>query len=398
MALPYPIIVLKPGKERSILFKHPWIFSGAIAKEPVGLEEGSIVVVHNNSGNYLATGHFHKGTITVRCFDYSNSIVNQALWTSKIQASWNYRKKIGLIHHPTINAYRLIHAEGDGFPGLVIDVYGNTAIVQCYTQGMHQAKNFIAEALKEVMGNSLQAIYDKSKETMAKQGSIVSEDGFLWKKDGYEPTPYVTEHDIKFSIDFIEGQKTGFFIDQRDNRELLRSFSKGKTVLNTFCYTGGFSLYALLGGAIKVDSVDSSKKAIEGLMKNINLNFVNPNHTSYAEDVMSFFKKTEENYDIIVLDPPAYAKHLSQVKNAMVGYRNLNTEGIKRIKPGGILFTFSCSQAVDKELFRKVIFQSAIQAGRNVRIMHQLTQPADHPVSIYHPEAEYLKGLVLFVE
>jgi 23S rRNA (cytosine1962-C5)-methyltransferase len=398
MALPYPIIVLRPGKERSILFKHPWIFSGAIAKEPAGLEEGTIVVVHNSAGNYLATGHFHKGTITVRCFDYSNSIVDQALWTSKIKAAWNYRKKIGLIHHPTINAYRLIHAEGDGFPGLVIDVYGNAAIIQCYTEGMYHAKTFIAEALKEVMVNSLHAIYDKSKETMSKQGAASNDDSFLWKKDGYEPTPYVTEHNVKFSIDFIEGQKTGFFIDQRDNRELLRSYSKGKTVLNTFCYTGGFSLYALLGGATKVDSVDSSKKAIEGLSKNIELNFENANHSSYAEDVMSFFKKTEEHYDIIVLDPPAYAKHLSQVKNAMIGYRNLNTEGIKRIKPGGILFTFSCSQAVDKELFRKVIFQSAIQAGRNVRIMHQLTQPADHPVSIYHPEAEYLKGFVLFVE
>jgi len=398
MALPYPIIVLKPGKERSILFKHPWIFSGAIAKEPAELKEGSIVSVHSNSGNYLATGHFHKGTITVRCFDYSNAIVDQALWTSKIKSAWNYRKKIGLIHHPTINAYRLVHAEGDGFPGLVIDVYGNTAIVQCYTEGMYDAKTFIAEALKEVLGNSLQAIYDKSKETMSKQGATSNDDGFLWKKGGYEPTPYVTEHDVKFSIDFIEGQKTGFFIDQRDNRELLRSYSKGKNVLNTFCYTGGFSLYALLGGASKVNSVDSSKKAIEGLNKNIELNFDKPNHTSYTEDVMNFFKKTEENYDIIVLDPPAYAKHLSQVKNAMVGYRNLNTEGIKRIKPGGILFTFSCSQAVDKELFRKVIFQSAIQAGRNVRIMHQLTQPADHPVSIYHPEAEYLKGFVLFVE
>jgi 23S rRNA (cytosine1962-C5)-methyltransferase len=398
MSHSYPIITLKAGKEKTVLQKHPWVFSGAIAKEPSNLQEGDIVGLHSSTGHYLATGHFHKGTILVRCFDYSNRAIDVSVWEEKISSAVNYRKALQLIDSTETNAFRLIHAEGDGFPGLVIDIYGNTAIIQCYTKGMYNSRQDIAEAIKRCLSGKITAIYDKSAETMAKQGAIAGTDGFLWKDEKHVNDEFVLENGIKFSIDFINGQKTGFFIDQRENRSLVKQYSKGKSVLNTFCYTGGFSLYAIEGGANKVHSVDSSKKAIEGVERNIALNFPNSNHESFSEDVMTFFKKTEEKYDLIILDPPAYAKHLSQVKNAMVGYRNLNTEGLKRIKPGGILFTFSCSQAVDKELFRKVVFQAAVQAGRNVRIMHQVTQPADHPVSIYHPEAEYLKGLVLFVE
>ncbi len=393
-----PQITLKKDKERSIKQLHPWIFSGAIAKEPKELQEGDTVLVKSFDGNYLATGHFHKGTITVRCIDFLENEIDQNFWKDKIRKAWEYRLTIGLGNSKTTNTFRLIHAEGDGFPGLVVDIYGDVAILQTYTIGMHRVKSEITEGIKEILGDRIKAVYDKSADTMAKQSSIVTIDQYLWKKDGFEPSDYVYENGLRFGIDWIAGQKTGFFIDQRNNRELLKKYSNEKKVLNTFSYTGGFSVYALAGNASLVHSVDSSKKAMEGALKNVELNFPNGAHKGFTEDVMSFFKHTEETYDIIILDPPAFAKHLSQVKNAMVGYRNLNTEGFKRIKPGGILFTFSCSQAVDKELFRKIIFQSALQAGRKVRIMHQVTQPEDHPVNIYHPEAEYLKGLILFVE
>ncbi len=393
-----PLIILKKDKERSLNQRHPWIFSGAIAKEPKDLLEGDTVVVNSSEGKYLATGHFHKGTITVRCIDFLEQEIDQAFWKEKVSKAWEYRKAIGLGNSKSTNTFRLIHAEGDGFPGLVVDIYADVAIIQTYTIGMHRIKDLLTVAITEILGERIQAVYDKSADTMAKQSSVVTTDQFLWKKDGFEPVDFVIENDLKFGIDWINGQKTGFFIDQRNNRALLKTYSLGKKVLNTFSYTGGFSVYALAGGANLVHSVDSSKRAMEGAIKNVELNYPEAAHEGFTEDVMSFFKHREEVYDIIILDPPAFAKHLSQVKNAMVGYRNLNTEGFKRIKPGGILFTFSCSQAVDKELFRKVIFQSALQAGRKVRIMHQLSQPEDHPVNIYHPEAEYLKGLVLFVE
>jgi len=393
-----PQITLKKDKERSIKQFHPWIFSGAIAKEPKDVQEGDTVVVKSSEGTYLATGHFHKGTITIRCIDFSESEIDQEFWKNKIKRAWEYRLAIGLGNSKNTNSFRLIHAEGDGFPGLVVDIYGDVAIIQTYTIGMHRIKSELTSGIKEVLGDRIKAVYDKSSDTMAKQSSVITTDQYLWKKDGFESKNIIHENGLQFSVDYVDGQKTGLFIDQRNNRSLLKTYSEGKKVLNTFSYTGGFSVYALAGGASLVHSVDSSKKAMAGALKNVELNFPNASHEGFAEDVMSYFKRTEESYDVIILDPPAFAKHLSQVKNAMVGYRNLNTEGFKKIKPGGILFTFSCSQAVDKELFRKVIFQAALQTGRKVRIMHQVTQPEDHPVNIYHPEAEYLKGLVLFVE
>jgi 23S rRNA (cytosine1962-C5)-methyltransferase len=394
----YPVIELKKGKEKSILAKHPWIFSGAIAKEPKGLNEGEIVTVVDSNKTYLATGHFHKATISVRCIDFDNNTIDQQFWNTKIQAAYNFRNTLGLINNTNTTLFRLVHGEGDGCPGLVIDVYGKTAIIQVYTKGMYDAITFINNALKEVFNDNIKAIYSKSAETLAKHGVQNIIDEYTYRHEDFHEENYALENDIKFIINYIEGQKTGFFIDQRNNRSLVQHYSKGKSVLNTFCYTGGFSLYALKGGATKVVSVDSSKKAMEGVSANMELNFPKANHEGITEDVMSYLKKSDEQFDLIILDPPAYAKHLSQVKNAMVGYRNLNTEGLKKIKKGGILFTFSCSQAVDTELFRKIIFQSALQANRNVRILHQLSQPEDHPISIYHPESEYLKGFVLYVD
>jgi len=394
----YPIIELKKGKEKSILAKHPWIFSGAIAKEPKGLNEGEIVTVVDSNKTYLATGHFHKATISVRCIDFDNNTIDQQFWNNKIQAAYDFRNTLGLINNANTTLFRLVHGEGDGCPGLVIDVYGKTAIIQVYTKGMYDAITFINNAIKEVFNDNIKAIYSKSAETLAKHGVQNILDEYTYRYEDFHEENYALENDIKFIVNYIEGQKTGFFIDQRNNRSLVQHYAKGKSVLNTFCYTGGFSLYAIKGGANKVVSVDSSKKAMEGVAANIALNFPDANHEGITEDVMTYLKKSDEQFDLIILDPPAYAKHLSQVKNAMVGYRNLNTEGLKKIKKGGILFTFSCSQAVDKELFRKIIFQSALQANRNVRILHQLSQPEDHPISIYHPESEYLKGFVLYVD
>jgi 23S rRNA (cytosine1962-C5)-methyltransferase len=398
MSSTLPQIMLKNGKERSILFKHPWIFSGAVAKEDKHLKEGDIVRVISSNNEFLAIGHFHKGTILVRCISFEDVAINQDFWDKKIESAYAFRKTIGLTDSKTTNTFRLIHGEGDGCPGLVIDVYNNTAIIQTYTTGMHLAKQFIKDALINILGDKLSAIYDKSAETMSKQGGVESEDAYLWKANSDDEICVAAENGYQFAIDWVNGQKTGFFIDQRENRELVKRYSKDKNVLNTFCYTGGFSVYALGGGAKRVVSVDSSKRAIEGTEKNIALNFTNVDHVSYVQDVMSYLKAEEEKFDLIILDPPAYAKHLSQVKQAMVGYRNLNSEGLKKIKSGGLLFTFSCSQAVDAVLFRKLIFQAAVQAKRNVRILHQLSQPPDHPINIYHPEGEYLTGLVLYVE
>jgi 23S rRNA (cytosine1962-C5)-methyltransferase len=396
MSLPYPIIQLKKGKERSLLQRHPWVFSGAIAKEPASLNNGDVVQVHSDKREYLATGHFQRGTISVRCLDFDENILDDRFYRDKIRKCLVLRSHLTFPNKET-NSFRLIHGEGDGMPGLIADVYGNTVVLQSYTLGMQAIKTTLAQLILEEMPY-IDAIYDKSGETMAKHGHEKSENLFLARRENYVPDEIVREHGIKLSVDFIHGQKTGFFLDQRDNRQLLKHYSKNKTVLNTFSYTGGFSLAALQGGAREVHSVDSSARAIEGLESNINGNQFEGKHQSFTSDVMTYLRQLEMQYDIIVLDPPAFAKHLNQVSNAMIGYRNLNTEGLKHVKSGGLLFTFSCSQAVDKELFRKIVFQSAIQAKREVKILHQLTQPADHPVSIYHPEAEYLKGLVLFVE
>jgi 23S rRNA (cytosine1962-C5)-methyltransferase len=398
MSEKYPVIELKKGKEKSVLAKHPWVFSGAIAKEPKDLNEGTIVSVIDNNKNYLATGHFHKATISVRCLDFENNTIDLAFWTKKIQNAYNFRNTLGLINNTTTTIYRLIHGEGDGCPGLVIDIYDKTAIIQVYTKGMYDAILLINDALVNVYKENIKAIYSKSAETLSKHGVQNIIDDYTYRHEDFREADFALENNLKFKINYVEGQKTGFFIDQRNNRSLVQHYAKGKSVLNTFCYTGGFSLYALQGGASKVVSVDSSKKAMEGVEANVQLNFPKANHEGTTEDVMTYLKKSNEQFDLIILDPPAYAKHLSQVKNAMVGYRNLNTEGLKKINKGGILFTFSCSQAIDKELFRKIIFQSALQAGRNVRILHQLSQPEDHPISIYHPESEYLKGFVLYVD
>lgn len=398
MSSTYPVLRLKKGKERSILNKHPWIFSGALHPEPKGIQEGDLVHVSTEDGKVVATGMFHKSSITVRCLTFEESLIDQDFWNHRMQLAWDYREKLMLTSSNHTNAFRLIHGEGDGLPGLVIDYYDGVCVLQLYTAGMFHQRELILNALRNVKGLNLKAIFDKSAETLSRYRPDQGNDGFLYKIDDELPA-YILENGIKFKVDYEGGQKTGFFLDQRDNRTLVKHYAKGKKVLNTFSYTGGFSLYALSAGASLVHSVDSSKRAVEGIEANIALNDFNTDiHTGYAMDVMSFLKSSSENYDLIILDPPAYAKHLSQAKQAIIGYRNLNTEGLKRIKSGGILFTFSCSQVIDKELFRKIIFQSALQANRKVRIMHQLNQPADHPVNIYHPEAEYLKGLVVYVE
>ena len=391
----YPVIRLKKGREKSLLQKHPWVFSGAVDQQAKGLLEGDLVHVISANGTLLATGHFHAGNILVRCLDFQGSIINRDFFGRRIRQSLMLRQRAGL-PNPHTNCFRLFHGEGDGLPGLVADVYGNTLVVQTYTAGMHRHLEWIAEAALEQLP-FLSAVYNKSRETMSKHGKVLSEDGFLIRKDGYESPAYVIENGMKLTVDFEKGQKTGFFIDQRDNRNLLGSYSKGKKVLNTFCYNGGFTVSAFLGGADEVVSVDSSARAMAGLEENLKLNEISRCHESITADVMNFMKGDDRQYDIVVLDPPAYAKHLSQTRNAMIGYRTLNTAGIKKVKPGGLLFTFSCSQAIDRELFRKLVFQSTLQAGRDARILHQLSQPADHPVSIFHPEAEYLKGLVLYI-
>jgi len=351
--------------------------------------------VFTSTGVYLATAHYHEGSISGRIFSFEQSDLNKDFWKSKLEKAFALRKSLGLIDNPHTNCYRLVHAEGDGLPGLIIDIYHRVAVIQTHTLGMHAVKNILTELLKEMFGEKLIAIYDKSGDTMAKQQKELIGNQFLFGDASEED---VLENGIKFHVNFAEGQKTGFFLDQRENRKLLGEYSKGKKVLNTFAYSGGFSLYALKNDAELVHSVDSSKKAAEWAEKNVSMNFQNAPHEFFTEDVFDFMKRSTEMYEVMVLDPPAFAKHLSAVKQATIGYKNLNTEAIRRISKGGILFTFSCSQVIDKELFRKIIFMSAAQARRNVRILHQLSQPPDHAVSIYHPEGEYLKGLVLYVE
>jgi 23S rRNA (cytosine1962-C5)-methyltransferase len=391
----FPKIILHPGKERSLLNKHPWLFSGAVKKKDANLSEGDVAEIFSSTGVYLATGHYHDGSITARIFSFEQTDLTKDFWKSKLEKAYALRKSLGLIDNPNTNCYRLVHAEGDGLPGLIIDIYNSVAVIQTHTLGMHAVKNILTELLKEMFGDKLVAIYDKSGETMAKQQKeLIGNQQLLGEATEEE----VLENGIRFHVNFAEGQKTGFFLDQRENRKLLGEYSKGKKVLNTFAYSGGFSLYALRNNAALVHSVDSSKKAAEWAETNVSLNFKNAPHIFFAEDVFDFMKRSDETYEVMVLDPPAFAKHLSAVKQATIGYRNLNTEAMRRIDKGGILFTFSCSQVIDKELFRKIIFMSAAQAKRNVRILHQLSQPPDHAISIYHPEGEYLKGLVLYVE
>jgi len=392
-------IVLNKGKEQSPKRRHPWIFSGAIKRIEAENElvDGEIVEVFSAGGEYLGTGHYQPGgSIAVRIFSFEQIIPDYTFWKSKIQTAFTFRQTLGFTQQADTNVFRLIFAEGDGLPGLIVDVYGSTAVMQCHTIGMYLLREQLAKALVEVGNPVITAVYDKSAETLPGKAAAQATNGYLVGEG--KGSEVVNENGVKFLVDWVNGQKTGFFIDQRENRDLLAHYSSGKKVLNTFCYTGGFSMYSLQAGATLVHSVDSSKKAITLTDQNAELNGVADRHQSFAVDTFTFLKDNPDLYDIIILDPPAFAKHHNVRHNAVMGYKRLNVEAIKRIKPGGILFTFSCSQVVDRYLFNSTIMAAAIEAGRNIKIMHHLSQPADHPVSIYHPEGEYLKGLVLFVE
>lgn len=400
----YKQIKLKKRKEESLLRYHPWVFSGAIEGIDNGIEEGDVVKVFSHEGEYLAIGHYQVGSIAVRVLSFEDIDINEKFYEERIQAAWDVRKSLKLLNadaenHDSLpnNMFRLIHGEGDNLPGLVVDCYGKTAVVQAHSVGMHMARKVIASALIKVMGEQIRHVYYKSETTLPYKAELGQENGFLF---GGSTENIGIENGLKFQVDWLKGQKTGFFIDQRDNRSLLESYSLGRKVLNMFCYTGGFSVYAMRGGAEEVSSVDSSAKAIELTKQNVLLNFPNDDnrHKAYCEDAFKFLDSNTQKYDLIILDPPAFAKHRSAIKNALKGYIRLNNKGIRCIKPGGILFTFSCSQAVSKDQFRQAVFTAAAQTGRKVRILHQLHQPADHPINMYHPEGEYLKGLVLYVE
>ena len=369
----------------------------SVALLDIELKDGEVVEVVSNSNKYLATGHYQKGSIAVRILTFDRTEINAEFWRGKIQSAFDFRKMLGLTDNPSLNVFRLVNAEGDGMPGLIIDYYAGTAVMQTHSIGFHLIRKELVEILKEVLGGALIAVYDKSSETIPERENLQVVNEYLYKSA--EPGKLVCENDCKFLVDWETGQKTGFFIDQRENRKLLSRYSKDKVVLNAFCYTGGFSVYALKAGAKEVHSLDSSKKAIELTEQNIALNSAfTGTHKSITEDAIDFLKDIKDKYEVIVLDPPAFAKHLSARHKAVQGYKRLNALALKQIKSGGILFTFSCSQVVDKNLFYHTIVAAAIESGRNIKVLHQLSQPPDHPVNIYHPEGEYLKGLVLFVE
>ena len=392
----YCKVFLKPKKEESLLRFHPWVFSGAIQSIDGQPKEGDLVEVYGFGKQFLGIGHYQIGSITVRILSFSQVDIDAAFWEERVRRAYQMRQALHLVKANNNNTYRLIHGEGDNLPGLVVDIYAHTAVMQAHSVGMHYARFAIAEALKAVLGDSLQNIYYKSETTLPFKANLDNEDGYLYGNSGDN---IAIENELKFFVDWQKGQKTGFFVDQRENRKLLEYYSKDRSVLNMFCYTGGFSCYAMRGGAKLVHSVDSSAKAISLTNKNIEMNFGEDlRHKSFAEDAFKFLEKMENSYDLITLDPPAFAKHRSVLRNALQGYRKLNEVAFRKIKSGGILFTFSCSQVVSKDDFRLAVFSAAAATGRCVRILHQLTQPADHPVNIYHPEGEYLKGLVLYVE
>ncbi len=389
-------VILRRGKEESLKRFHPWIFSGAVMNLEGNPEEGDVVTVLDSQHNFLCQGHWQVGSIAVRVLTFEQEPIDDAFWQKRLGEALGVRQAIGLADSEAGDTYRLVHGEGDLLPGLVIDVYGKTAVMQAHSVGMHVSREQIAVALKQVMGERLDSIYYKSETTLPIKAAIDGGNGFLL---GESHTDVAVENGLRFHIDWLKGQKTGFFVDQRENRSLLERYSHGRSVLNMFCYTGGFSVYALRGGAKLVHSVDSSSKAVELVRANVELNFpAEPRHEAFAEDAFRFLDDMTVPYDLVVLDPPAFAKHRDAVKNALRGYTKLNARAMEKIAPGGILFTFSCSQAVSKEQFRTAVFTAATLAHRQVRILHQLHQPADHPVSIYHPEGEYLKGLVLYVE
>lgn len=391
-------ITLKPKKEESLRRFHPWVFSGAIARKPDSVEEGEVVKVLANDGSFLGVGHYQIGSISVRMLSFKDEAIDADFYERRLSKAYNMRTEIGLVR-PDNNTYRLVHGEGDNLPGLIIDMYGNTAVIQAHSVGMHEDRSHIVEALRKVIpADVLQNIFYKSEGTLPFKADIEPEDTYLF--GGESADAVAVENGLKFNIDWLRGQKTGFFVDQRENRSLLEKYAQGRKALNMFCYTGGFSVYALRGGAAQVDSVDSSSKAVLLTDENIKLNFgVEPRHRSFSEDAFHFLKNTEKDaYDLIVVDPPAFAKHRGAINNALQGYKKLNLAALEKIASGGVLFTFSCSQVISKEQFRLAVFSAAAISGRSVRILHQLTQPADHPVNIYHPEGEYLKGLVLYVE
>ena len=389
-------LYLNKGKEESLRRYHPWVFSGAVHHIEGEPKEGDLVRVLTHDGTFIAVGHWQIGSIAVRVLSFLDEEINHQFWTNKLATAYEMRKAIGVANNPQNSTYRLVHGEGDNLPGLVVDMYGETAVMQAHSVGMHNNRMDIAKALKDVMGEKLQNIYYKSETTLPYKADLGQENGFIL---GSTPDDVATENGLRFHIDWLKGQKTGFFVDQRDNRSLVEYYAKDRNVLNMFCYTGGFSVYAMRGGARLVHSVDSSQKAVDLVNANVELNFPNDaRHKAYAEDAFKFLDQMEASYDLIILDPPAFAKHRDAVRHAIKGYTRLNARAMEKIKSGGILFTFSCSQAISKEQFRMAVFTAATLAKRQVRILHQLHQPADHPVNIYHPEGEYLKGLVLYVE
>ncbi len=392
----YPKVILKSGKDQSVRRYHPWIFSGAIKKIIGHVNEGDLVYVTDNKDEFLAIGHYQIGSIAIRILTFEQKEIDESFWKEKITSSYKLRKDFGLAENSKNNVYRLVHAEGDGLPGLIIDYYNGTAVMQMHSIGMYLNREHIVQALKDIYGDQLKAIYDKSESTIPFKSKIEAKNDYVFGNTGEQ---IVLEYGNKFKVNWEQGQKTGFFIDQRENRKLLADYAKNRSVLNVFGYTGGFSVYAMHGGAKLVHSVDSSKKAIDLTNENIALNFDDTTrHEAFAVDAFEFLNDIDNKYDLIILDPPAFAKHQNVLHNALQGYKRLNAKAIEQIKPGGILFTFSCSQVVSKENFRKTIFTAAANTGRNVRILHQLCQPIDHPVNIYHPESEYLKGLVVYVE
>lgn len=389
-------IQLKKGKEESLKRFHPWIFSGAILRMDEGIEEGELVKVVTFDKGFIAIGQYQIGSIAVRILSFRDITIEQEFWESRLKAALNMRIAIGIADNPTNNTYRLVHGEGDLLPGLIIDCYGKTAVMQAHSVGMHVERQPICEALRSVMGSRIEHVFYKSETTLPFKAELGQQDGFLY---GGSDDNVAIENGLKFHVDWLKGQKTGFFVDQRENRTLLEKYAKNRSVLNMFCYTGGFSVYAMRGGAKLVHSVDSSAKAVELTNANIELNFPSDaRHAAFCDDAFKYLDAHDAQYDLVVLDPPAFAKHRAALRNALKGYTRLNVKGFERIKHGGILFTFSCSQVVTKENFRNAVFTAAAQAKRKVRILHQLHQPADHPINIYHPEGEYLKGLVLYVE
>ena len=392
----YKKIYLKKGKEESLKRFHPWIFSGAIQRTEGDIEEGEVVRVITAGGDFIAVGHYQIGSIAVRVLSFSDVDIDNEFWKSRLLSAYNMRRSVGIVDNPQNNTYRLVHGEGDNIPGLVIDIYGNTAVMQAHSVGIHQQRMAIASCLVELAGGLIKNVYYKSETTLPYKAELGQEDGFII---GGSDDNVAMENGLKFHVDWLKGQKTGFFVDQRENRSLLERFAQGKKVLNMFCYTGGFSFYAMRGGAELVHSVDSSAKAIELTTRNVEMNFPgDKRHEAYCEDAFKYLDRMGDRYDLIILDPPAFAKHRGALHNALKGYTRLNLKAFEKIQKGGILFTFSCSQVVTKDNFRNAVFTAAALAGRKVRILHQLHQPADHPINIFHPEGEYLKGLVLYVE